>query len=97
MNAGQLDYFFGAFALSLVCSTLAKWLAAVLGAENEAGYGIALAACFMPTAIPLLAYGAFGFADALAMLAAMLAATVMFWWFRRDASRVVDVQRPRAS
>jgi hypothetical protein len=97
MSTGQLVYFFGAFALSLVSSTLAKWLAATLGAEIEVRYGIAVATCFVPTAIPLLAYGAFSFTDALAMLASTLAASVMSWWFRRDQSRVVDVNRPRAS
>jgi hypothetical protein len=96
MTLEQWAFFLGAFGLSLVSATLARWIAATLGADVETRYGVAAAAGFMPAAIPLLAYGAFGFLDALAMLAAMLAACVMFWWFARDHKAAVDPKRRHA-
>ena len=95
MSTVLLVYFFGALALSLVCSTLADWVAYTLGAEIEGRFGISVAGCFVPAAIPLLAYGTFGVTDALGLLASLLAATVTFWWFRRTQSGAVNISRPR--
>ena len=97
MIAGQLGYFLGAVALSLVCSTLAKWIAGALDAEIEGRYGIALLACFIPGAIPLLAHGAFGSKDALAMLAALVAAGTVCWSFRRSQSLTAETKHPRVN
>ena len=97
MSTVLLVYFFGALALSLVCSTLADWLAYTVGAEIEGRFGISVAACFVPTVVPLLAYGNFGVTDALGLLASLLAASLVFWWFRRAQSRAVNVNRPRVS
>lgn len=93
MSTGQLAYFFGVSALSLVCSTLANWLATALDAEIEGRFGISVATCFVPTAIPLLADANFGVTDAPRMLASLLAAGVMFWWFLREQSRSVNVKQ----
>ena len=94
MTAGQFSYFLGALALSLGCSRLAKWIAGALDAEVEGRFGIALAACFIPSAIPLLAQGAFAFTDVLAMLASMLAAGVTSWGFRQGQSPVAGMKQP---
>ena len=96
MTAGSLAYFFGALVLSLGCSTLATRIADALDSEIEGRFGVALAACFIPPTMLLLAHGAFGFTDALPMLASMLAAGFVCWSFRRQLF-LTGMKRPRAS